>query len=139
LRAWNLCSTLGACNGAEESGMGTNHVIFRKWTGRIRTAQQEEYVQYIAGTGLDDYARTPGNLGFEMLLRDLGNGETEVSTLSWWESMDAIRAFAGDPPELARYYPEDDRFLVHRPLHVEHHRVVASELRVPHIDPSVRR
>jgi hypothetical protein len=53
--------------------------------------------------------------------------------------MDAIRAFAGDQPELARYYPEDDRFLVHRPLNVEHHRVVASELRVPHIDPSLRR
>jgi len=118
--------------------MSTSHVIFRKWTGRIRTAQQEEYVDYIAGTGLDDYAKTPGNLGFEMLLRDLGNGETEVSTLSWWSSMDAIRAFAGDQPELARYYPEDDKFLVHRPLNVEHHRVVASELRVPHIDPSLR-
>lgn len=118
--------------------MSTSEVIFRKWTGRIRSAQQEEYVDYIAGTGLDDYARTPGNLGFEMLLRDLGDGETEVSTLSWWASMDAIRAFAGDTPELARYYPEDDKYLVHRPLHVEHHRVVASELRVPHIDPSVR-
>lgn len=118
--------------------MSTSHVIFRKWTGRIRTAQQEEYVDYIAGTGLDDYAKTPGNLGFEMLLRDLGNGETEVSTLSWWTSMDAIRAFAGDKPELARYYPEDDKFLVHRPLNVEHHRVVASEMRVPHIDPSLR-
>lgn len=118
--------------------MTTNSVIFRKWTGRIRSAQQDEYVDYIAGTGLDDYARTPGNLGFEMLLRDLGNGETEVSTLSWWTSMDAIRAFAGDDPELARYYPEDDRYLVHRPLHVEHHRVVASELRVPRIDPSLR-
>ena len=34
------------------------------------------------------------NLGFEMLLRDLGNGESEVTTLSWWASMDAIRAFA---------------------------------------------
>ena len=59
--------------------MTTAQVILRKWTGRIRTAQQEEYVDYIVGTGLEDYAKTPGNLGFEMLLRDLGNGETEVS------------------------------------------------------------
>ena len=115
--------------------MSTSQVIFRKWTGRIRSAHQEEYVDYIVGTGLDDYAKTPGNLGFEMLLRDLDNGETEVSTLSWWTSMDAIRAFAGDNPELARYYPEDDKYLIHRPLHVEHHRVVASELRVPRVAP----
>ncbi|HEY4369080.1 MAG TPA: hypothetical protein VGN07_17735 [Steroidobacteraceae bacterium] len=115
--------------------MSTSQVIFRKWTGRIRTAQGKEYVDYIVRTGLNDYAETPGNLGFEMLLRDLGGGETEVTTLSWWTSMDAIRAFAGDDPELARYYPEDDKYLVQRPLHVEHHRVVASELRVPKIDP----
>ena len=113
--------------------MPTPTVIFRKWTGRIRTAQQNEYVNYIAGTGLDDYSKTPGNLGFQMLLRELGDGETEVTTISWWESMDAIRGFAGATPDVARYYPEVDRFLVHRPLHVEHHQVVASELRVPRV------
>jgi heme-degrading monooxygenase HmoA len=110
-------------------------VILRNWTGRIRTSHEQEYVAYIVGTGLEDYARTPGNLGYEMLLRDLGNGETEVSTISWWESMDSIRAFAGDKPELARYYPEDDKYLLHRPLHVEHHRVIASDLRVPKVAP----
>ena len=113
--------------------MPTPTVILRKWTGRIRTAQQDEYVTYISGTGLDDYSRTPGNLGFQMLLREIGDGETEVTTISWWESMEAIRGFAGPTPELARYYPEDDRFLIHRPLHVEHHKVVASELRVPRV------
>lgn len=114
-----------------------NEVILRKWTGRIRTAQEQEYVAYIAGTGLEDYARTPGNLGFEMLLRNLGNGESEVTTLSWWTSMDSIRAFAGNTPELARYYPEDDQYLLQRPLHVEHHRIVASDLRVPKVTVSL--
>jgi heme-degrading monooxygenase HmoA len=111
--------------------------ILRKWTGRIRTAQAREYVEYIAGTGLDDYARTPGNLGFEMLVRELGNGETEVTTLSWWSSMESIRGFAGNTPELARYYPEDDRYLLHRPLHVEHHVIVASDVRVPQVTVSL--
>jgi len=115
--------------------MASTFVILRKWTGRIRTTQENEYVDYIARTGLEDYGRTPGNLGFEMLLRELGNGETEVTTLSWWTSIESIRAFAGATPELARYYPEDDRYLLQRPLHVEHHRVVASELRVPKLSP----
>jgi heme-degrading monooxygenase HmoA len=55
-------------------------------------------------------------------MRTLGDGTTEVKTLSRWESMAAVTAFAGDHPEVARHYPEDDRFLIEKP---EHHRVVA--------------
>jgi heme-degrading monooxygenase HmoA len=105
-------------------------MIFRKWTGRIRTADREDYVAYIVGTGLADYAKTPGNHGYQMVTRDLGDGTTEVATMSWWESMDAIRGFAGDQPERARYYPEDDRFLLERPEHVEHSTVVAAQVNV---------
>ena len=79
-------------------------------------------------TGLEEYRATPGNLGCQMLLRPLGDGSTEVTTLSWWRSMEAIRGFAGDDAERAVYYPEDERFLLERPLTVEHHRVLASEL-----------
>jgi hypothetical protein len=99
--------------------------ILRRWTGRIRTADADAYVRYIEETGLAEYRRTPGNLGCQMLLRDLGGGITEVTTLSWWRSMDAIRGFAGPHAHIPRYYPEDDRFLVERTDRVEHHRVVA--------------
>jgi heme-degrading monooxygenase HmoA len=100
-------------------------MILRKWTGRIRTRDREAYVAYVMETGVGDYARTPGNLGYQLLVRDIGEDATEVTTLSWWASMDAIRGFAGPQPETARYYPEDDRFLIDRPLHVEHHQVRA--------------
>ncbi|WP_205042017.1 hypothetical protein [Rhodoligotrophos defluvii] len=106
--------------------MTDTHVILRKWSGRIRTADEQAYVAYVLGTGGDDYGSTPGSLGYQILLRDLGDGTTEVTTLSWWQSMDAVRAFAGPRPELARYYPDDDRFLLERPELVEHHRVMAS-------------
>jgi hypothetical protein len=33
--------------------------------------------------GIGDYGATEGDLGFQMLLRDLGNDTTEVVTLSW--------------------------------------------------------
>ena len=99
-------------------------VILRKWTARIRTADEVEYANYIAETGGDDLHNTPGNLGHQIIVRDLGSGVSEISALSWWSSMDAIRAFAGDDPEVARYYPEDDRYLLNRPEVVEHHRVL---------------
>lgn len=99
-------------------------LILRKWTGVIRTADEAAYAAYVDATGIADYAATPGNRGFQLLLRALGDGRSEVTTLSWWTSLDSIRDFAGEDLEAARYYPDDDRFLLERPERVEHHRVV---------------
>jgi hypothetical protein len=43
--------------------------------------------------------------------------------LSLWTSMEAVRRFAGDQPERAVFYPEDDRFLVDRETTVHHYEV----------------
>lgn len=98
-------------------------MILRRWTGRIRTADELEYRTYIAETGGSDYLATPGNLGWQMLFRELGDGTSEVTTLSWWTDLAVIKAFAGEDYERARYYPEDDRFLLDRPPGVDHFRV----------------
>lgn len=99
-------------------------MILRKWTGRIRTGDAAEYVAYVEATGASHYSATPGNLGYQILLRDLGDGTSEISTISWWTGYDAVRAFAGDDYSRASYYPEDDKYLLARPDFVEHHDVV---------------
>src|SRR3712207_7633334 len=48
------------------------------------------------------------SLGFQILVRDLGDGTSEVVTQSWWTSMKAVRAFAGPDPERARYYRSEE-------------------------------
>ncbi|RSY88629.1 hypothetical protein DAH66_04000 [Sphingomonas koreensis] len=103
-------------------------MILRRWRGVIRTAEREAYCAYIAGTGGSDYMSTLGNLGWQMLFRDLGDGTSEVVTMSWWRSLDDIRAFAGADIGVARYYPEDDRFLLERPREVEHSEVADGSL-----------
>ena len=95
--------------------------ILREWRAEIRRADSHEYVDYIRSTGLADYWNTPGNLGAWIAVRDLDADRTEVVTISLWSSWDAIRAFAGDPPDQARYYPEDERFLLTRPEKVHHY------------------
>lgn len=99
-------------------------LILRKWTGVIRSSDEAAYIAYVSATGTSDYEATPGNRGFQLLIRPLGDGRSEVTTLSWWDSLDAIRGFAGEDIEAARYYPDDDRFLLERPPQVEHHQVV---------------
>jgi heme-degrading monooxygenase HmoA len=91
----------------------------------VRTTDREAYVEYIERTGMAEYRQTPGNLGAYMLTRDLGDGRTEVITLSFWESREMIRGFAGDDIEQAVFYPEDDRYLVDRDTTVTHHEVVS--------------
>jgi heme-degrading monooxygenase HmoA len=87
-------------------------MIARIWRGAVRTADAEEYVDYIAGTGLAEYKDTPGNRGAWMLTRPVGDDRTEVITFSLWDSLDAVKAFAGEDYETAVYYPEDERYLV---------------------------
>ncbi|GAA4605124.1 antibiotic biosynthesis monooxygenase [Actinoplanes octamycinicus] len=93
------------------------------WRGWVRSERAKEYADYVARTGLAGYRETPGNLGAELWTREVGDGRTEVTTLSWWESVDHIRAFADDDIDRAVFYPEDDDFLVDRETTVTHHEV----------------
>ncbi|MFL5961720.1 MAG: hypothetical protein ACJ757_02340 [Gaiellaceae bacterium] len=45
------------------------------------------------------------------ILRHNDGQRTEFVTLTFWESLEAIRRFAGDNVELAVFYDEDDHFL----------------------------
>ncbi len=40
-----------------------------------------------------------------------------------WDSTDSIRKFAGDRPGLAKYYPEDDEYLLEKEEFVQHHEI----------------
>lgn len=98
-------------------------MIARIWQGRIRAADVAEYGRYIAATGLSDYRATPGNCGAQMLTRI--DGEiAHVITLSFWDDIESIRAFAGNDVTRARYYPEDERFLLDFAQRVEHYDVL---------------
>ena len=98
-------------------------MILRIWSGRVATEQAVEYADLVRRTGIAGYRETPGNLEAQVAVRDLGDGRSEVVTLSWWTSLDDIRAFAGDDAELARHYPEDDAFLLDRNTRVKHYEV----------------
>ena len=98
-------------------------MIARVWRGRVRAADVDAYRAYIADTGLNDYRNTPGNCGAYIFTRL--DGETaHVVTLSFWDAMESVRAFAGADVTRARYYPEDERYLLDFPERVEHFDVV---------------
>lgn len=97
-------------------------MIARIWTGAVRKTDGDEYAEYMRQTGLREYKETAGNRGAWMLRRDAGE-DTEFMMFTLWDSIEAVKAFAGDEPEKAVFYPKDDRFLVRRDLEVVHYEV----------------
>ena len=98
-------------------------MILRIWHGRVATERAAEYADLVRRTGIAGYRETPGNLDAQLAVRDLGDGRSEIITLSWWISLDDIRTFAGADVEVARYYPEDDDFLLDRDPRAKHYEV----------------
>ena len=62
-----------------------------------------------------------------MLRRPL-DALVEVTTISLWTSMDAVRGFAGEDPDQAKFYPGDDDLLVEKDERAEHFEVVSADL-----------
>lgn len=100
-------------------------MIARIWHGVTSTDKADEYVDYLNRTGLKDYRATQGNRGV-YLLRRIEGDQAHFLTLTFWDSKDAIREFAGEDVEKARYYPEDAAFLVELETAVKHYEVVVS-------------
>ncbi|GBD85621.1 hypothetical protein BMS3Abin02_02036 [bacterium BMS3Abin02] len=94
-------------------------MIMRMWRGWTRPADREAYAEYILGSGIVEYKATPGNKGAYLVSRPDGD-RVEFLTVSFWDSYDAIRAFAGPDIDQAVFYPEDDRYLVDRETTVTH-------------------
>jgi heme-degrading monooxygenase HmoA len=101
-------------------------MIARIWYGRTRAEDVDEYTRYMERTGVVHHRATAGNRA-SMVLRRLDGDEAEFIVLSLWDSLEAIRAFAGDDPEVAVYFPEDGRFLLAKEPRVRHYEVAVAE------------
>jgi hypothetical protein len=96
-------------------------MIARTWRGRP-AEDAAEYAEYIRTTGTPSTRPRPATGGLPPV--PVEGDRAEFLTLSLWESLDSIRAFAGEDVERAVFYPEDDLYLIERDL-VARHYVVA--------------
>jgi heme-degrading monooxygenase HmoA len=100
-------------------------MIARTWHGAVPAEDADAYHEYLLETGVPDYQRTPGNRGVYVLRRTEG-GTAHFLLVTLWDSLEAIRGFAGDDIERARYYPEDEAYLIEREPSVTHYDVLVS-------------
>ncbi len=85
----------------------TKGMIVRTWSATADAAGAGSYSSYFEGTLLPELRKLPGFNGAYLLRRDLGeDGVVELTTHTFWESPEVIRAFAGDDISVSAVEPE---------------------------------
>jgi heme-degrading monooxygenase HmoA len=106
-------------------GKMKNLLIARVWKGVTEKSKADGFLDYMMKTGVKDFRVKKGNLGV-FVFRCSGKKRVEFLMISLWDSMNAIRNFAGDEVDEAVYYPDDDKFLVKLEPKVKHYEVLVS-------------
>lgn len=98
-------------------------MIARIWHGVTPATKADAYADYLNKTGIPDYRATEGNQGVHIFRRIEGE-QAHFLLITFWESSEAIKRFAGEDMEKARYYPEDAEYLLEFELNVTHYEVL---------------
>jgi heme-degrading monooxygenase HmoA len=85
-------------------------VIARIWHGWTTPENADAYETLLRSEVLPGISRIDGAQG-AYVLRDPVEGEVEFVTITLWESLDAVHAFAGDDYEVAVVPPSARRLL----------------------------
>jgi heme-degrading monooxygenase HmoA len=80
-------------------------MIARVWRGQATAENAPRYKEYATQHVFPSLAALPGHRGAYLLMKEMP-GEVEFLAVTLWESIDAIKRFAGDDPEVAVVEPE---------------------------------
>jgi heme-degrading monooxygenase HmoA len=86
-------------------------MITRIWHGATPAAKADVYLNLMRTVAIPDYRSTPGNQGAYALRRIEGD-RAHFLMVTFWDSEEAIRAFAGSDINRAKYYDFDKEFLI---------------------------
>jgi len=108
-------------------------MIARTWKCLCPTRHRDGFLTHLGRTGVREAKATPGYRGHQVL-EQIGlscpagrSGCVEIGLITYWDSWEAVRAFAGDEPERAVLYPGDERYEIVPDRHVWHYEVLESE------------
>jgi pimeloyl-ACP methyl ester carboxylesterase len=97
--------------------------IARIWRGRTTRDRADEYEAYNYDAGIRPLIGKA--LGVQTFREDR-QGESEFVTISYWPSVEAMRAFAGEDPTAIHHLERDEEFLVELPKRVQVLRLLKS-------------
>ena len=88
----------------------------RTWHGEVPTSKADDYEAFMIERAAPDYGSVEGLLKTYFQRRDEGD-VAHFLLVTLWDSMESMKRFAGERPEIAKYYPEDDEYLLDKEEH----------------------
>jgi heme-degrading monooxygenase HmoA len=102
-------------------------MVERVWSGRIKTAgEAAAYAAYFQRVVVPELQAVPGYRGARLSQRETDGG-VEIVVNTAWESLDAIRGFAGDDIERAVVHSEAAALLAGYDRTVRHFEIVSED------------
>jgi heme-degrading monooxygenase HmoA len=99
-------------------------MIGRLWSGRTEPANADAYEAFLRDDLLPEVAELEGARGAYVLRRETLDGAVEFVTLTLFESIDAVRRFAGEDEDAAVIEPRARELLAEYDPTVRHFEVV---------------
>jgi heme-degrading monooxygenase HmoA len=106
-------------------------VIARTWHGKTLRQKANEYEKYLS-EAVTKFPTIKGNLGYQVMRLDGGpDGEqyVEFQVISYWESLEAIKGYAGEDIRRTRDLPRDKEFLVNMEPYVRNYELRLNAIR----------
>ena len=99
-------------------------MIARIWHGRTKVEDYEAYAEFMKERAIPDYRKTEGFVKL-VFLRNIRENVGHFTLITFCENLEAIKYFDGEDFEKAKFYPEDEDFLLEFEEKVAHHEVFA--------------
>ncbi|WP_394841768.1 antibiotic biosynthesis monooxygenase [Pendulispora brunnea] len=100
--------------------------IARQWRGKTTNAKADEYAAYLSDA-IKKFRTIKGNLGYQMMRETVG-AETHFSVISYWESREAIKAYAGEDISRTRVAPRDPEFIIDPEMTVKNYDLAGADI-----------
>lgn len=98
-------------------------MIVRSWSARASKDKADHYFAHARTRVVPQLAALRGHKG-ALLLREERKDDVQILVLTFWESMDAIRSFAGPEPDVAVVEPEAQAVLLDYAKTAQHYDLV---------------
>ncbi len=124
----SIVSLLPSALASQQEAAARKKATARIWRGRTLASKADEYEAYLNASGIAKIRATPGNLGVTVLRRTAGD-KTEFLVMSVWESIEAVKNFAGADYQKAVILPRDREYLLEVEPNVHHFEILTDERR----------
>ena len=110
---------VGEAHAGAAPTLADHPMVARIWHGRTPAEKAEEYRQYLFDVGVKKIASLPGNRGVQLMMKKTAE-EGEFMVVSYWDSIDAIKGYAGENYTRVHDLPRDKEFLIDMETLVRH-------------------